>query len=131
MQKCNRRIFILFCLVVYALSTFGITINKHFCGGELESVTLLKKSNCCTEDGDDEPMGCCEDETIYLANHAETVNTIFKPAVDPVFIHLMDLVGGEFSDNFSFPESDTYFSIRGKPPRRQSTQLSFIMVFRI
>lgn len=40
------------------LSTAGVTISKHYCGGELKSIALDKNADKCCE-----TPGCCHNET--------------------------------------------------------------------
>ena len=48
-----------FCYLIVAC---GITINMHYCGGKLQSTSLLKISEegCCGEEAED--SGCCDNE---------------------------------------------------------------------
>ncbi len=53
----------------YFIAASGVTLNLHYCGGELKTVSLLKtnEDGCCGADeeemGDD---GCCKNTTTLL-----------------------------------------------------------------
>lgn len=50
-------------VVLYLTTAIGIPVYLHYCGGELEKVSYLIKSNgCCGEDEDADMGGCCQDE---------------------------------------------------------------------
>ena len=46
-------------------STTGLTLNKHFCGDMLQSVSLQKVAGCCGEKPSEKESkkGCCENQT--------------------------------------------------------------------
>jgi hypothetical protein len=62
-----RSIIAILLLCCYTISSSGIVVSKHFCGGELETISFYKKaSSCCcgdemkiskTKEEDD----CCQD----------------------------------------------------------------------
>ncbi len=41
----------------------GVTLNYHYCGGKLKSISLYTKKGCCGEKSG-EMKGCCENKTI-------------------------------------------------------------------
>lgn len=63
-----RNIFLLLFLFCYFTSVSGISLNYHFCAGELASVEISlpcdgHKCPCGEEKMDDE---CCKDEIVYV-----------------------------------------------------------------
>ena len=53
--------------MVYVTTAIGIPVYKHYCGGELEKVSLLIKSNsCCGGEEDDMGDGCCANENTFV-----------------------------------------------------------------
>jgi len=62
----------LFGLIVaaYVVSVVGIPVYKHYCGGELEKVNYVIKTNscCCGEEENESNSGCCKDENIIVKN---------------------------------------------------------------
>jgi hypothetical protein len=53
-------------VVVYVTTAIGIPVYKHYCGGELEKVSFLIKSNsCCGGEESDMGDGCCANENAF------------------------------------------------------------------
>lgn len=90
----------LFGLVVctYVLSVVGIPIYLHYCGGELEKINyVLKSDSCCDgeEDDTDTTSDCCKDENLFIKNATDFT---FKQASQPAFVKT-------FSQLFHLPVS--------------------------
>lgn len=50
------------------MSTIGVSVFSHYCGGELEHVTLFSKTTkCCGEDESDMEDGCCKNVVTHVA----------------------------------------------------------------
>jgi hypothetical protein len=78
----------LFGLVVatYLLSAVGIPIYLHYCGGELEKINVVMKSESCCggEEDDTQTSGdCCKDENVFIQN---TIDFTFKQGFHGSFI---------------------------------------------
>ena len=58
-MKKSVHILLAFLLLI---STSGVSISKHYCGGELKQITLSDTASSCNEHSS-MPMDCCEDET--------------------------------------------------------------------
>jgi len=56
-KKINAILLSLFLLV----STFGVSVEKHFCGGRLADVALFTGAGCSC-DGETEKNSCCHEE---------------------------------------------------------------------
>lgn len=118
-------------LFIYLFSVCGITINKHFCGGELESVTLIEKGSCCEGEEAGEADDCCADETIYMSAASDVILSSEKIAF--------------YKTQFSFPFNNAVFHslsklqaknyistvVNYKPPNLCAPNLSSLMVFKI
>jgi hypothetical protein len=53
-------------VVVYLTTAIGIPVYMHYCGGELEKVSyLIKSDGCCSEDEDGDMGGCCQNENTF------------------------------------------------------------------
>lgn len=53
----------------YFIAASGVTLNLHYCGGELKTVSLLKtnEDGCCGADGEEMgDDGCCKNTTTLL-----------------------------------------------------------------
>jgi hypothetical protein len=67
----------LFAFVVssYVISVIGVPVYFHYCGGLLEEISYVVKSNdCCgSEENDPEKAGndCCKDENIVLKSNLD------------------------------------------------------------
>jgi len=56
-------------VAVYLFSAIGVPVYLHYCGGELEEISYLVKSNgCCGEEESDETSDCCHNENVYIKN---------------------------------------------------------------
>ena len=62
-------------VVVYLTTAIGIPVYMHYCGGELENISFLVKSNsCCGGEEEDMDDGCCADENT-IARYAPDFTT--------------------------------------------------------
>jgi hypothetical protein len=66
-----KRIFSICLLLVFFLSTSGLSVYKHYCGEFLASTSFFHKSNPCTDESGDscemqKEMDCCEDEFQFI-----------------------------------------------------------------
>lgn len=83
-----------FLLVV---STIGITINKHYSGGELFSYALFGEADSCCEVN----CECCEEESTTIKVEDDFVSTSFdliKIIVSEVFQNAIDSIFAEASE---------------------------------
>lgn len=72
MKKYFAKIFIAFVAIVYVMSTIGVSVFSHYCGGELEEITLFTKTTkCCGEDESDMEDGCCKNELTHVSFHKD------------------------------------------------------------
>ena len=102
--------------LVLLVSTTGITIDKHYCGSRLVSVSIAGDSEPCCDTGD----ACCHDDVdTYKLAVDYTVSTVSidfdQPAVDipvrPLFY--VSLPDGSLPDvefTFFVPPSDYFIS---------------------
>ncbi|MCW3805717.1 HYC_CC_PP family protein [Plebeiibacterium marinum] len=68
LRKISHIIFALFLLV----STAGVTLSMHYCGGELVSTSINKEAkSCCDEMG-----GCCENKTVHFEVEDDYVSPV-------------------------------------------------------
>ncbi len=58
-----RQFVLIFILSLYLLPAGGLSIQAHFCGGHLETISLFgwQMQDCCCDDGEEEDSGCCKD----------------------------------------------------------------------
>jgi hypothetical protein len=51
-------------LLLYLTTTFGVSVNVHYCGGELSSVSIgAKAETTCSCGSNKMKKNCCEDKT--------------------------------------------------------------------
>lgn len=89
--------------LIYVLSTIGVSVFSHYCGGELEKVSVFSKTkSCCGEEEEaDMEDGCCKNEMVHVAFQKDftfyTLANNIKAPVNQLFIvvsslnHLIDL----------------------------------------
>lgn len=54
-------------LFLYLVSSIGIIISLHYCGGSLASLSLSQNASCCCDDNvKDMKEGCCKDEVKFI-----------------------------------------------------------------
>jgi len=60
-----KKVFSIFLSVIFLASAMGLTINSHYCGKKLSSVSIVAQGCCCKEKT---PMkkGCCKNEIKYV-----------------------------------------------------------------
>lgn len=56
------------------ISTAGVSINKHYSGGELFSTALFLEADSCCET----PCGCCDESTETIKVEADYMASIFE-----------------------------------------------------
>jgi hypothetical protein len=72
MTKLRTYIFAVFTFC-YLLAVNGIPVYLHYCGGELEEISYLTKTNnCCgDEEENNEASDCCHNESLFLRSSPE------------------------------------------------------------
>ena len=121
LKKISHIILALLVLV----TTMGMTVSAHYCGGELKSVQVVTESDSCCGDS----CGSCHNEiikveveddfTIQMINFDFTQDFSFLPA----FIQLL-LVP-------SFTEEIVQVAYHKPPPLKIQTVLSDLQVYRL
>lgn len=99
MKKNFSKIFITFVAIVYVLSTVGVSVFSHYCGGELEKVTLFSKTKSCCGDQEESDMGedgCCKNELVHVSFQKDfTFYTLVNSIKAP--IHELFIVRPDFN----------------------------------
>ncbi|MDE5421599.1 hypothetical protein L3073_05230 [Ancylomarina sp. DW003] len=120
-----RKISHILLAIVVMITTMGLTVSAHSCGGELKSIQLLSEAeNCC---GDSCPN--CENEIIKVEVEDDfTVSIInFNFTQDfsflPVFIQLFLTP--------TFTEEIVQVAYHKPPPLKIQTVLSDLQVYRL
>lgn len=120
-------------VVVYVTTAIGIPVYMHYCGGELETVSFVVKSdNCCGEEEEEMPEGCCDNENTFARYApdftAKKINTgadIQLPAIDLFFTSL-------FNTEFNIAHTSlTASQFIFPPPKHVQSDLVKLSVLRI
>jgi hypothetical protein len=81
LRKITYIILALFLMV----TTAGITVSMHYCGGELVTASINKKDKtCCDKTG-----GCCENKTFQIKIEDDYVNSVMVSSVDPIELDIL------------------------------------------
>lgn len=93
MKKHFAKIFIAFVAIVYVMSTIGVSVFSHYCGGELEKVTLFSKTKSCCGGEEEEDMtddGCCKNELVHVSFQKDftfyTLVNAIKAPINQLFV---------------------------------------------
>jgi len=110
---------------VVLITTMGMTVSAHYCGGELKSVQVINESDPCCGDS----CGSCHNEiikmeveddfTIQIINLDFTQDFSFLPA----FIQLLIVP--------TFTEEIVQVTYHKPPPLKIQTVLSNLQVYRL
>ena len=109
--------------LILLVSTMGLTIDKHYCGTRLVSVSILNDTDPCCDPGD----GCCHDDSEtyklsvdYTLSQSD-IDFNQAPIVLPALSFLYVPLFGGISSNAEF----TVFI----PPRSLRTTLSTFQTY--
>jgi hypothetical protein len=61
-------------LFFYIISSTGLTVNLHFCGGDLSNFSVFSTPKKCASCGKKNVAGCCKDLQVKLGNHESQLN---------------------------------------------------------
>lgn len=122
-------------VITYLVTSAGVPIYLHYCGGELEQVNyVIKSDGCCgdEESTDAENDSCCRNESLLLVNSSDFV---LKVADDALTSALSSGVAILLPWSVSFPDrTDLCYccliSIFDQPPCEQQLTINST-VFRI
>lgn len=116
-------------------STVGVSVISHYCGGELEKVSLFTKSTSCCggeEDESSEEGGCCKNETVHVSFQKDfTFYTLIKELKAPV--NQLFIVSLAREGAFSYPlvKTNIYSSKKDDPPNLIQRDIISVSVIRI
>jgi len=87
LKKSVLNIFVSLVALIYVFSTVGVSVISHYCGGELEEISIYSKStSCCdVEDVELEKSDCCKNEIVHVAFQKDfTFYTLVKNIKAPL-----------------------------------------------
>lgn len=123
-----RRIANTFLAVLLLVATTGVTLNKHYCLGRLQSVAVFVNANPC-DTGMEDPMPCCEDTSEELKVDEMTKSSFdFKSTTDLYLIAAITYVLLEDTYSSSYKQVKYY---NYDPPIPDQDRQVLHQVFRI
>lgn len=110
--------------VIVLFTSTGLVVNKHYCGGELKSISLQNKHASCgmcesiestsTHHSTEEKNNCCDNEQIQLDTQ-EYNTTVNKISLDkPTLLYTITFI--EVASNLSFTYNFNTSNKTFKPP---------------
>jgi len=135
LKKSFSKIFIAFVAIIYVLSTVGVSVFSHYCGGELEKVTLFSKTKSCCGDEEEVAMeddGCCKDEIAHVSFQKDfTFYTLVKSIKAPV--SELFIIQNDF--NVFFPKTNIAYFLsideKAHPPNLVQQDIVEFSVIRV
>lgn len=128
------KIFISLVAITYVFSTVGVSVISHYCGGELEEISIYSKpTSCCDgEEVEIEKSDCCKNEIVHVAFQKDfTFYTLVKSIKAPV--NELFIIQPDFNE--LFPKADiAYFSSideKAHPPNLVQQDIVSCSVIRI
>ncbi|MDO8998983.1 MAG: hypothetical protein Q7W45_04385 [Bacteroidota bacterium] len=119
----------------YVISSVGIPIYLHYCGGELENINyVIKGSTCCGEEEDSEMMNddCCKDENLIVKNSPDfTLKQLNNYTLVKSFCQVFYTAAPFFEYNFKSNSDFNLQSIEAPPPKLQASLVISTSVLRI
>ena len=109
MNNLNRTYrFIAFCLVALVfISSAGITVDFHYCNGELKSYNLIGKAKPCHEPtlkqcpfhkkmmvNNNDKKGCCENKAVHFQSDQDQKIEVFNSMSFPSFPSVRSFTNG-------------------------------------
>ena len=113
-------------------TTVGVCVIAHYCGGELEKVSLFSKPSSCCDGEDTETDDCCKNDSKHVTFQSDfTFYKIvhnYKASVTELFVLL--------PSSFHFIVEENYFSFfsidqKGHPPNLMQDEIVSTSVIKI
>jgi len=66
------------CAIFYLLFSLGLTVNTHYCGGKLQSISFVNTIKECAKCGSKKMQGCCKDisQTFQIDNDHQSKESV-------------------------------------------------------
>ena len=123
-----------FVVATYLLSVVGIPVYLHYCGGQLEEVSYVTKSDSCCggEEDDTKDNGCCENENLVLQNDIDfTIKQFHNYDFVKSFCELFFVQIYFLTPIIQTVESENHFFVESPPPKVQNSLIISTSVIRI
>ncbi len=131
MKALFLKIFYISLVSVYLFTTVGVCVIAHYCGGELEEISLITDtSSCC--DGEESTDDCCENDSKHVSFQAsffidKAVSEI-KTSITKLFIIVPTSIYYAFQ---SLGEDVALNNLSTHPPNLIQSHIVDISVLRI
>jgi len=117
------------------LSTVGVSVFSHYCGGELEKVTLFSKTKSCCGGEEEAEMtddDCCKNELVHVSFQKDfTFYQIVKDCKAPVLVlAIFNFQNSIFNFNHA-AESLISVNVEFPPPKLVQSNIVSCSVIRI
>ena len=113
-------------------STVGVCVIAHYCGGELEKVSLFSKSSSSCDGEDTETDDCCNDDAKHVVFQSDfTFYTLVHDA--KIAVNQLFIIKPAFIDIAFQPVSQSHFLAYKKnhPPNLVQDHIVSFSVIRI
>jgi len=133
LKKHFSKIFISFVVIIYVMSTVGISVFSHYCGGELEEIALFAKpTSCCGEEEEVMDDGCCKNEMVHLSfqkdfTFSQLIKDVKAPELVLAIFNFQSLVFNLVHPHTSLVNSNIEF----QPPKLVQSNIVSCSVIRI
>jgi hypothetical protein len=90
-----RSLLSIFLFCIYLISTCGITICKHYCGGKLAVISIYKNASACCGESNftntccTQQNNCCRDEVSFSKILADQNEIITNPVFQKMDLQLL------------------------------------------
>jgi len=96
-----KKLFIIVLMLVYGLSSSGMTISLHYCCGKLDGVSFTaEKANTCKMGNHVKKSGCCNDKQIssLVSSEQQTVTKWVQSIKQTVAAAVCHIANTSFKD---------------------------------
>lgn len=116
MPFLSKHILLTVTVLVYLFSTVGISFVSHYCGGELQEISVyVSPDNCCGEE-EPEDDGCCHNETDHVMLLQDVMYSAGDISIKQPVSELFLSVTGFVSDQLQFTQSSLSVLFYDIPP---------------
>jgi hypothetical protein len=108
-------------LSFYVLASLGLTINLHYCGGQLESLNLFGNSESCCCGGEAFNKSCCENHVLHYEisdeqRVSQDIRILTIPSIDLDIQPIIDIALLNNEHELDFPRLENNSSPPYKNP---------------
>ncbi|MCC6181594.1 MAG: hypothetical protein IT237_07155 [Bacteroidia bacterium] len=131
MKSLFLKIFYISLVSVYLFTTVGVCVIAHYCGGELEEISIITDSSSCCDD-EENTDDCCENDSKHVSFQAsffidKAVSEI-KTSITKLFIIVLSSIHYAFQ---YLGEDITLNHLITHPPNLIQNHIVDISVLRI